>query len=110
MKDIITQRILNKRMAVASWILPLVSLVTISMAGEKSVFARQVPLQARDRAMGYDIVSIATLAMGVALACWCLFVVRKQMPPHHARHAVLGLIVAGLVVGLAMLTSMLQHP
>jgi hypothetical protein len=109
MKDTVTMRLLHKRMAVAAWILPLVSLVTLSMAGDATVFARNIPVYARDHQMGFDIMALSSFLVGVALATWCLTGGRRHLPPHYVIHAKCGIFLAGLVSGLALISIILKQ-
>ena len=102
-------RLLHKRMAVSAWILPLVSLVTLSMAGETTVFVRNIPAYARDHQMGFDIIALSTFLTGIALAAWCLTGGRKHLPPHYVQHARIGVFLSGLVAVLALFSVLLKR-
>jgi hypothetical protein len=109
MKDTVTMRLLHKRMAVASWIFPLVSLLALAFAGDTSMFVNQFPAHARDRQMGSDIVALSSLLVGLSLATWCLTGGRQHLWPHYVIHAKIGICLACLVAGLVTMTIILKH-
>ncbi|MFH0908482.1 MAG: hypothetical protein V1929_06955 [bacterium] len=109
MKDTVTMLLLHKRMAVAAWILPLTSLVTLAFAGDTTMFARHIPAYARDHQIGFDVTALSTLITGLALAAWCLTGGRKHLPSHYVKHAKAGIFLAGLVAGLVCISVGLQH-
>ncbi|HEY8241775.1 MAG TPA: hypothetical protein VIH35_10025, partial [Kiritimatiellia bacterium] len=71
MKNTVTKRFIHTRMAVASWILPMLALVIMSIAGEHTLFARNVPASVMNRPLGYDIVAVSMLVLGSGFSVWC---------------------------------------
>jgi tellurite resistance protein TehA-like permease len=110
MRNRVTTQQMHKRMAVASWILPLVALVFIAVAGEHSIFSLQVSARARDRSMGYDIVALSALGTGLMLAVYCLTYGWHRVPRRFGSHAIAGLVLAMVVIGLGLLSIVLNHP
>lgn len=108
MKQTVTVRLMHMRMAVAAWILPLVSLITLSMAGDSTLFVQHIPIYARDHQMGFDIIALSTFLTGISLAAWCLTGGRKHLPPHYLQHARAGVLLAVFVAGLALLSIILK--
>ena len=102
-------RLLHTRMAVASWMLQLISLLSFALAGEKSMFVMHFPVYARDRQMGFDIAGLTALLIGLALATWCLTGGRKHLWPHYVMHAKFGVGLAAPVSGLAIFSIIIKH-
>ena len=61
MNDDVSVRVLHTRMAVASWIFPLLALFALAMAGETSLFVRRVPAYSDEHRLTYDMVILSLL-------------------------------------------------
>jgi hypothetical protein len=110
MKDRVTRLYIHTRMAVASWILPLVALLTLSFAGENSLFARQVSARTMNQQVGYDIVVVSMLALAIGFSAWCLTAGKRNVPHRYYWHPWGGLIASAIVIGLILLSVALWHP
>ena len=110
MKNRVTIEQLHRRMALGAWILPLISLLTISVAGDQSLFAFQESVRARERAMGMDIFALSTLALGIMLSVYCVSYGWAKIPRRYGSHAIAGLLLCVVVIGLGLLAALLRHP
>ena len=102
-------RLLHTRMAVASWMLQLGSLVSFALAGNTSILVRPIPVYAREHALVCDIAGLTALLIGLALATWCLTGGRKHLWPHYVIHAKIGVGLATLVSGLAVVSIVIKQ-
>lgn len=109
MNDDVSVRVLHTRMAVASWIFPLLALFALAMAGETSLFVRRVPAYSDEHRLTYDMVILSLLLTGLALSTWCLTLGRKHVPPLYVPHAKAGVFIVGLVFFLSGLSTVLDY-
>ena len=110
MKDTVTRRHIHARMALASWMLPLGALFVFSIAGEHTLFARNVPASLMNRQLGYDIVAISMLVLGAGFSVWCLTRGSKDVPGRYYWHPWFGLLATAAVLGILLLMLLLWHP
>ena len=102
--NVVDRQVTHKRMAIASWVLPVVALLIVSMTGESSIFIRSQPTYIRDQQTNGDIIAVCTFLVGLGFAIWCLTVGRPHLRRRHRWHAILGLLASALVLGMTILS------
>jgi hypothetical protein len=97
------QRVIIERCAIASWFIPLLAVIPLSLLNAEPHFFEYVPPDIAARQSAHSTAMILLMFGGIPFGLWSLIGGRRLLSKRLRHHALGGLIVGGLMIMLFLL-------